>query len=100
MAEEDYGSDHVPAAITERRELNRRLEAKVDRLILLFEDPDIGLRPAIKTLKTDVYGNGCLGIKTRLRLVQWALGATIIMFGANSPKAEKVLKMAVKLLVP
>ena len=56
------------------------MEEKVDRILLLLEDPNIGVCGRLKKMETCVYGNGKPGLAEQVRIVSrnWAIAFAIV----------------------
>ena len=56
---------------------------KLDRIITLLEDENIGLCKRLRTLEKSVYGNGSPGLAEQIRINSrnWAIFVAIISIG-------------------
>lgn len=68
---------------------------KLDKIIVLLEDPNIGLCKTVRNHTEMLYGTGrAIGVKTKLVIIYIAIGILALALGADHPW---VLKMISKL---
>lgn len=82
--------------MTEERRQPVRLHdedrAMLARIIFILEDKNVGLCETVKKHHEAIYGNGSIGIKTRLMLVYASVGVLALIVGAEHPLVMKIIK--------
>jgi hypothetical protein len=66
--------------------------AQLDRIVTLLDDPEIGIRRAVQRHGEAIYGNGRMGLNTKVLLLCIAVTMLAILVGADHPLVIKMIK--------
>jgi hypothetical protein len=65
---------------------------KLDQILFILKDPEVGLCQTVKRHNEAIYGNGSLGIKAKLIIVYSAVGILALAVGADHPVILKLIR--------